>query len=102
MDATAIHLAADHVSLETGDATRVVATVVDSSGAPVENYSGEVLFSLQGDGELLGENPSRIRAGKAMVLFRCRGLSGTSSISATGSALSDSSINVKTINTSGK
>ena len=51
------------------DVVFVHAQVVDEQGVPTE-AAGPVTFALEGDGELIGDNPAPCRAGVATILYR--------------------------------
>jgi len=55
---------------ELNDLYFVYATIVDSSGNMVHSAENEILFELQGNGELIGANPVKAEAGVAAILMK--------------------------------
>ncbi len=53
-----------------GDLVAVAAILSDEHGRPKRHLSEEVRFSVDGDAEIVGENPQRTRWGEAVVLIR--------------------------------
>ena len=64
------------------DISRVTVSVVDASGAPVDDCPLPVIFTLRGQGRLIGENPAHLRAGKMMILVQAGLESGELKITA--------------------
>jgi beta-galactosidase len=50
------------------DLSRVIVTAVDANGTPVDTCEAPVTFTIEGLGQLIGENPVRLRAGKMIIL----------------------------------
>lgn len=55
---------------ETNDVYFVYAELLDESGNLVTNSSNEVKFTVEGNGELIGDNPVKAEAGVATILFK--------------------------------
>lgn len=60
----------ENMKEEHDDLFFVYAEVTDSAGTTVPSYSDWVTFKLDGQGELIGENPVKAEAGVATILFR--------------------------------
>jgi beta-galactosidase len=56
------------ITADGSDLNRIVVSAVDSNGTLVDNCEAAVTFSLDGMGQLIGENPLKLRAGKMIVL----------------------------------
>ena len=54
------------------DLVAVTATLADAAGTPKRYAGEEIEFSVEGDAEIVGENPQRTRWGEAIVLVRPR------------------------------
>lgn len=54
----------------TNDVIFAYAKVVDSNGTWIPSFNGSILFDIQGDAELIGENPVTCEAGIASILVR--------------------------------
>ncbi|MFI3289859.1 MAG: glycoside hydrolase family 2 TIM barrel-domain containing protein [Rikenellaceae bacterium] len=80
----------------------VYAEVVDSNGTKIEDYDGEVTFSVKGDATIVGDelgsgfNPATIHRGVARVLVRAGSNAGDITVTANCNALKDASIEAKT------
>ena len=46
------------------------AYVTDKNGTVIPNYSGEVTFNVEGNVEIIGENPTNCSAGIASILVK--------------------------------
>jgi beta-galactosidase len=58
------------IQADGGDLSRIIVSVVDKAGVSVETAKGTVAFSVEGLGQIIGENPAALRAGKAVVLVQ--------------------------------
>lgn len=95
--AAKIQLALDSKSLEPGEITRVIATITDSQGNGADDPNGQLQFSVRGPGDLIGDNPAKVRAGKAVILYRAGNKSSNVSISAAEPKLPTQTISLKII-----
>lgn len=68
------HLDADDLELSGDgiDATRIVMRVTDEFGSPRPFATGAIVLSIQGPGEIIGENPFALVAGVGAVWVRTR------------------------------
>ncbi|MDZ7680509.1 MAG: glycoside hydrolase family 2 TIM barrel-domain containing protein [Fodinibius sp.] len=69
------------------DVVFVYASVVDENGTVVPSDSSEVTFSVEGDGELIGQNPIKAEAGIATILLRAGDIGGDISVTADSEGL---------------
>lgn len=60
----------DNIVADGSDLTRIVVTAVDTNGIPVESCQSLVAFRCDGIGQLIGENPTTLRNGKAIILLQ--------------------------------
>ncbi len=80
----------------------VYAEVVDPNGTKIEDYSGEVKFSVEGDATIVGDeigkgyNPAAIHRGVARVLVRAGSSAGSIAITASCQGLKSASLEAKT------
>jgi beta-galactosidase len=88
---TAIDLEVDFSSkpLEAGqkDVVFVYASVVDESGTVVPDAENDISFEVEGDAELIGDNPITAEAGIATILLRAGDEPGAVTITATNDEL---------------
>jgi beta-galactosidase len=68
---TALKLEADRptITADGSDLSRIIVSLVDTNGTVVEGNL-PVSFKLEGIGQLIGENPVRLRAGKMIILVQ--------------------------------
>ena len=66
----ALKLEADRptITADGADLSRIIVSAVDTNGTPVDTFSGQVTFAIAGLGQLIGENPTKLRAGKMIIL----------------------------------
>ena len=66
----ALALEADRpvITADGADLSRVIVTAVDTGGTPVDTCALPVTFSVEGLGQLIGENRTGLRAGKMIIL----------------------------------
>ncbi|MFL1013357.1 polysaccharide deacetylase family protein [Flavisericum labens] len=60
----------DNLKIEDNDLFFVHAYVTDKNGTVIPNYSGEVTFNVEGNVEIIGENPTNCSAGIASILVK--------------------------------
>ncbi|HLJ44790.1 MAG TPA: glycoside hydrolase family 2 TIM barrel-domain containing protein [Bryobacteraceae bacterium] len=79
-----LHLDADDLELDGNgtDATRVVLRVTDEYGGPRQFATGAVALTIDGPGEIVGENPFALTGGVGAVWVKAR--EGSGSITLTG------------------
>jgi beta-galactosidase len=92
-----LHLEPDDVELEGDgiDATRLVLRVTDEHGGPRQFASGALSLSLEGPGELVGENPYSLVGGVGAVWIKSKEAAGTITVSARHAVLGTKSISIK-------
>ncbi len=78
------------------DISRIIVSAVDAQGTEVPLCSDEVTFSIEGNGQLIGENPVKLRAGKMMILAQSSFVPGNIKISASAKGLAADSTRVTT------
>lgn len=92
-----LQLEADRTKLtaDGADISRLIFTVTDANGTPVPNASNEVTFRLEGQGQLIGENPVRARAGKMIVLVRSTYTPGSIRVTANSQGLASATCSLR-------
>lgn len=55
---------------EQGDIYFVYASVTDKNGTVIPDYTGKATFKVEGDAQLIGENPVVCEAGIASILVK--------------------------------
>ncbi len=81
----------------------VYAEVVDSNGTKIEEYDGEVKFSVEGDATIIGDdlgrgfNPATIHRGVARVLVRAGSSAGDVVVTAASTGLKGASVEAVTV-----
>jgi beta-galactosidase len=83
------------LSSETNDVVFIRAIVEDAHGTVIPSASGNVLFRVDGPGELIGDNPAPVRAGIASILLRSTNRRGTIRVEASEHALTADSISLE-------
>lgn len=80
----ALTLEADRTAItaDGADLSRIIVTAVDTNGVPVDNCNASVNFKIDGLGQLIGENPLKLRAGKMIILAQSGFVPGEITISA--------------------
>jgi beta-galactosidase len=80
----ALTLNADRPTITAGgaDLSRIIVTAVDTNGTPVDTCKAPVTFDIEGVGQLIGENPVKLRAGKMIILAQSGFVPGVLRISA--------------------
>ncbi|SPE62828.1 hypothetical protein SBV1_920004 [Verrucomicrobia bacterium] len=94
----ALQLEADRpvITADGADLSRIIVTAVDTNGTPVDNCSSTVTFSIDGLGQLIGENPVKLRAGRMIILAQSAFVPGQMKITARSERLRPAEVNVKT------
>jgi len=85
----ALTLEADRptITADGADLSRIIVTAVDTNGTAVDNCEIPVTFAIEGIGQLIGENPVKLRAGKMIILAQSGFVPGQLTISATANGL---------------
>jgi len=78
------------------DLSRIIVSAVDANGTELPACTDEVTFSIQGNGQLIGENPVKLRAGKMIILAQSSFVPGSIRISATAKGLVPATAKVTT------
>ena len=52
------------ISADGADLSRIIVTAIDAKGTPVDTCEVQVTFTIEGHGQLIGENPVKLRAGR--------------------------------------
>jgi beta-galactosidase len=94
----ALALEADRpvITADGADLSRVIVTAVDTEGTPVDTCALPVTFSVEGLGQLIGENPTNLRAGRMIILAQSAFVPGEMTIKATAPGLRPASVTVRT------
>ncbi|MBN2213540.1 MAG: DUF4982 domain-containing protein [Bacteroidales bacterium] len=77
------------------DAVFVYASVVDRQGTVIPNDSRPVIFTIEGDAELIGSNPKKAEAGIAAMLLKAGVTPGVVLIHAAADGLKPGSLEIK-------
>lgn len=95
----ALTLGADRPSItaDGADLSRIIVTAVDTNGTPVDTCNSRVTFAIEGLGQLIGENPVKLRAGKMIILAQSGFVPGEIVVSARAIGLSPAQVTVKTL-----
>jgi beta-galactosidase len=98
-DPVALRVEADRktITADGSDLSRIIVTAVDTNGTPVETFTGEVSFAAAGAGQLIGENPVKLRAGQMIILAQSAFVPGDLTVTATAAGLRSGSATVKTL-----
>ncbi len=91
----AIDLSGKEVQSNTNDVVFVYANITDENGNIVFNSKNEISFSIEGDGELIGQNPINSEAGTATILLRAGKTPDNIKITAVSNGLEVGSIQIK-------
>ncbi len=96
--AAALVLEADRPSItaDGADLSRIIVTAVDTNNVPVDTCALPVTFTAEGEGQLIGENPTKLRAGKMIILAQSAFVPGKITIKAAAPGLSPASVTVET------
>ncbi len=95
LDAKFTSTAADTTLMADGaDATRVVLRVMDEFGNVHPSANDPITFTLEGPGELLGDNPIALMGGTAAVWVRAREQAGTVHLTAKHLRLGTQTVNL--------
>jgi beta-galactosidase len=94
----ALALEADRpvITADGADLSRIIATAIDTNGTPVETCALPVTFSIDGLGQLIGENPVKLRGGKMIILAQSAFVPGEMTIIASAPGLRSAKVTVKT------
>lgn len=84
-------------SLEAGqkDVVFVYASVVDENGTVIPDADNRISFSVEGNAELIGDNPINAEAGIATILLRAEDEKGSVTITATNDELEQATKEIK-------
>ena len=95
---TGLTLEADRpvITADGADLSRLIVTAVDKNGTAVDDCVLPVSFAIEGLGQLIGENPAKLRAGKMIILAQSAFVPGTMTIRASTEGLRPASVAVKT------
>jgi beta-galactosidase len=94
----ALKLEADrHTFIADGsELNRIAVAAVDGEGTTVHNSDAEIGFTIEGSGNLVGENPVRLRAGRAIVLAQSGFVPGRITIRANAAGLRPADVTIHT------
>ncbi|HEY5915490.1 MAG TPA: glycoside hydrolase family 2 TIM barrel-domain containing protein [Verrucomicrobiae bacterium] len=94
----ALSLEADRpvITADGADLSRIIVTAVDTNNVPVDTGDLPVTFAAEGEGQLIGENPVNLRAGKMIILAQSGFIPGKIAIKASAPGLTPASVMVET------
>jgi hypothetical protein len=84
------------ITADGSDISRIIVSAVDENGTEVPTGTHEVSFKITGNGQLVGENPVKLRAGKMIILAQSSFVPGDIQIIATAEGLTSASTTVST------
>jgi len=84
------------IAADGADLSRIIVTAVDADGTSVDTSDARVSFSIKGLGQLIGENPVKLRAGKMIILAQSAFVPGEMTIIAEAEGLRPATVAVKT------
>jgi beta-galactosidase len=95
---SALRLEADRPSItaDGADLSRIIVTAVDDNGTTVDDCELPVTFAIEGLGQLVGENPTRLRAGQMIILVQSAFAPDTLTIHAESEGLRPAAVSVRT------
>ena len=95
--AASLKLEADRTAItaDGADISRIIVTAIDTNGTPVDTAKNSISFSIEGLGQLIGENPVQLRAGKMIILAQSGYVPGELTITASSKGLGEAKAIVK-------
>lgn len=78
-----ISVDSDAIVADGADITRVAVKLVDKNGTVIVNNNARVQFSIEGEGRLIGESPTLLRAGQYIILVQSTFAAGNIKVTAT-------------------
>ncbi len=84
------------ITADGADLSRIIVSALDENGTEVPSCTHDVSFKISGEGQLIGENPVKLRAGKMIILAQSSFVSGEIQIIATADGLTSASATVRT------
>lgn len=85
------------ITADGADLSRIIVSAVDENGTSVEDCALPVTFTIQGLGQLIGENPVNLRAGKMIILAQSGFVPDTLTITASANGLRAAQTTVTTV-----
>jgi len=84
------------ITADGSEISRIIVSALDENGTEVPTSTNEVAFKITGNGQLIGENPVKLRAGKMIILAQSSFVPGDIQIIATAEGLTSASATVST------
>jgi beta-galactosidase len=84
------------ITADGADISRIIVSALDRNGTEVPASTDEVTFAIEGAGQLIGENPVKLRAGKIIILAQSSFVPGKIRITASAKGLAPSNTEVTT------
>jgi beta-galactosidase len=87
--ATTLTLTGEHLTLQAdgADLSRLVVTAVDAAGTAIDQATTTITATIQGHGQIIGENPVPLRAGKMILLVQSGFVPGPLTVTVSGEGL---------------
>jgi beta-galactosidase len=85
------------ITADGGDISRVVVTAVDENGTAVDNSDLPVTFSIKGMGQIVSDNPIKLRAGKIIALVQSGFVPDHLTLSASAPGIKSAQITLNTL-----
>ncbi|MDP2336611.1 MAG: glycoside hydrolase family 2 TIM barrel-domain containing protein [Bacteroidota bacterium] len=76
------------------DVVFMYASVTDADGTIIPNYNRAIHFSVEGDAELVGDNPKKVEAGISTILLKAGKTSGVIKVKASAEGLSSGELEI--------
>ena len=95
----ALTLEADRpvITADGADLSRIIVTAVDEKGTALDDCEAPVSFAIEGLGQLIGENPAKLRAGKMIILAQSAFVPGRMTVRASAEGMRPASVEVTTV-----
>jgi beta-galactosidase len=95
----ALTLEADRpvITADGADLSRIIVTAVDEKGTALDDCEAPVSFAIEGLGQLVGENPAKLRAGKMIILAQSAFVPGKMTIRVSAGGMRPASVEVTTV-----
>jgi beta-galactosidase len=95
----ALTLEADRftITADGSDLSRMIVSAVDANGTAVDNCEATVTFAIAGLGQLIGDNPVKLRAGRMIILVQSSFVPGDLTITANSEGMRPAHTTVKAL-----
>ncbi len=91
-----LHADRSTITADGADISRIIVSAVDANGTETPACTEDISFTLEGKGQLIGENPVQLRAGKMIILVQSSFSPGTIKVRASAKGLAPASTELVT------